>query len=141
MMGLNKIINIPGGKLVGFLWRSDNNPHTVEVYDGSKDISEINLNASENPFVVEGQLYDDGKKKSYSIKYVDGLYWLRVYDVKKLDAEVNEEDIQEYKYIASFDDAPGRLYFKEYWREKEDPQCLVFKSLCPTEFVFVGFKK
>lgn len=146
-MELNKTINvnIPGGKLVGFLWKSDDNPHTVKVFDGSKEESEIKLDASVNPFVVEGQLYDATKKKSYSIRYVDGLYWLSIYDVEKLDAEVNEKDIQEYKYIASFDKAPGRLFFKEYWRTDADKEneelCSGFKPLCPAEFVFVGFKK
>lgn len=141
MMELNNLIKIPGGKLTGFLWRSNSDPHTVKVFDGGQDAPEIKLDASENPFVVEGQLYDIGTNKSYSIKYVDGLYSLKVYDVEKLDKEIR--DIQEYRYIASFDEAPGRLCFREYWREeeKEDTLCLDFKPLCPAEFVFVGFKK
>lgn len=157
-MKQSRTINIPGGKLTGYLWRSNNKPYEVAVYDGSKVVPEIKLDASENPFVVEGQLYDDEKNKSYSIKYVDGLYWLKVYDRGKLDAEIDKDDIQEYWYIASFDKAPGRLCFKEYWRtisnmedpnkcfkecnsEKEADQCLDFKPLCPAEFVFVGFEK
>ena len=150
-------VEIPGGKLVGFLWKSDDNPHTVQIFDGNEEVPEIELDASVNPFVVEGQLCDIGKKISYSIRYVDGQYWLSVYDVKKLNEEVGVKDIQEYKYIASFDNAPDRLCFKEYWRadakdneklclkegdgEKEESLCLDFAPLCPAEFVFVGFEK
>lgn len=150
-------VKIPGGELVGFLWKSDDNPHTVQVFDGNKEESGIELDASVNPFVVEGQLCDIANKISYSIRYVDGQYWLSVYNVKDLNKEVNKKDIQEYKYIASFDNAPGRLCFKEYWRtdakdneklcfkegdeEKKEGLCLDFAPLCPAEFVFVGFEK
>lgn len=138
----NIVIEIPAGKFTGFLWKSDQKPYEVKVLNDEMT-EPITLDASENPFVVEGQLYDDKSKKSYSIKYIDGLYWLIQYDVEKLDKEIMCKDRKEHKYIASFDNAPGRLCFREYWREQddEDKQCLGFKTLCPAEFVFVGFDK
>lgn len=126
------------GNLYGFLWRSDNSPHEVEIFDGTW--KKIDLDASNNPFVVEGQLYDKKNGMSYSIKYMDGGYLLNEYNVKALEKKIRKEDIREYLYIAAFDKAPGLLHFKEFWREdEEDKQCLPFKPLCPAEFVFVGF--
>lgn len=136
-------ITISGNKLYGFLWRSDNSPHEVEIFNGTQ--KKIDLDASNNPFVVEGQLYDEDNGKSYSIKYMDGGYLLNEYNVKALlEEKIRKEDIdiREYQYIAAFDKAPGLLHFKEFWREdEEDKQCLPFKPLCPAEFVFVGFSK
>lgn len=52
-----------------------------------------------------------------------------------------EDKISMRYYIASFDKAPGRLVFKQYWKEIEDEFCENMKILCPAEFVFVGFEK
>lgn len=133
------ILTIPGGVITGYLWLSDRRPDEVEVYDNVYR-EEVVLDASKNPFVVEGQLYDSSRNKSYSIKYADGLFRLTEYDMDEFAGE-EECKINTRCYIASFDKAPGRLVFKQYWKEREDELCENMKVLCPADFVFVGFEK
>lgn len=138
-----KVIRMPSGIYSGYLWKSDQKPSEVKVFERESLGEDITFVTSENPFIVEGQLYNESNKESYSIKYIDGLYWVVMYDLKVLDEDVlsDKAKMREHFYIASFEHAPGRLLFREYWRRNSDRQCLDFETLSPAEFVFVGFKK
>lgn len=126
------ISNIPTNvPFDGYLWWSD---ETVpKVYDGEK-IPE--LPASNNPFIVEGQLYDPDNKKSYAIRFVDGDYLINCFDLKKL----NGLDSIVKEYIPNRIDGKSKLYFKEFWRPVKDELCEGMEVLKPAEFVFIGFK-
>ena len=68
-------------KCEGYLWWSDQ--QEPQVFE-NQSIDQC-LNEVQNPFVVEGQLYDKEEKKSYSIKYVDGKYLINKYKVEESD--------------------------------------------------------
>ena len=62
----------------GYLWYSDKDqPKVLNNVD-----SEITLDETKNPFVIEGQLFDG--KRSISIKYVDGKYIVKKYVLAEL---------------------------------------------------------
>ena len=127
-----KTINIKNCE--GYLWWSDQ--QIPRVYqDESLDIC---LDDSKNPFVVEGQLYDKEFLKSYSIKYVDGQYFVNIYKVDEQDF-VNPDN--EQKTFLSYRMDGRWLKFLRYWEEKEDENCMGMPVLTFTKNVFVGFKE
>lgn len=131
---MKTVNNIPAGIYSGYLWRSDTTaPH---VYD-NESMDGIMLQNLENPFKIEGQLYDKDNQRAYSIKYVDGQYMAYECELKELE----NLECTEHSYIASFKDAPGMLIFKQYWREREDDLCEGMMVSYPAEFVYVGFNK
>jgi CRISPR type III-associated protein (TIGR04423 family) len=138
MERINEII-IPAGIWNGYIWESNKIASEVKVFNNEYH-DEMKLNSADNPFVIEAMIVVD-RKMSYNIKYDGGIFSVFLVDIDKLDKEVNINNIRECKYIASFDDAPGLLMFKEYWRERLDDMCLDFATLVPCEFVFVGFDK
>lgn len=118
----------------GYLWWSDQ--QEPKVYQD--EAIDICLDETKNPFVVEGQLYDKGEKKSYSIKYVDGQYLINIYEVK--DEDFNNPD-NETKCYLSNRMVDKRLKFLRYWEEKKDENCMGMPVLTFTKNVFVGFKE
>ena len=100
-------------KWTGYIWRSDSS------------IPEIILNAEfdfdcvkddDNPFIVEGELYNEARQLSVSIRYIDGKHIFREF-------------------------SPD---FWQIWRAEEDPCCedhekKAMKVLRPAELVFRGF--
>ena len=129
------MIEIEGNKMEGYLWYSDQD--TPVVYDGTKESFKFDDN--DNPFVIEGQLYDTDKDISYSIKYVDGKYLVKKYAVKeiKLDSECKIAD----KYFQSHRMDGRVLHFMEIWRPAPDSLCEDIKVFQPADIIFVGFKK
>lgn len=116
----------------GYLWYSDQKEPFVlmkEEYEGI-------LVDGENPFVVEGYLYDG--VHSISIRYVDGHYCIQNRVV------LNTEDIssQEQRYFPSFArDRIEALVFKQLWREETDLLCENMAVLKPAGTMFLGFKR
>lgn len=120
----------------GYLWYSDQK--TPEVFE-QKAWDESMLDENVNPFVIEGQLYDKDNLVSYSIKYVDGEYIIKKYQLKSTDFNNVDIDILDFKAHRM---GEGRvLQFLQYYREEEDSLCAGMKVLQPKEKVFVGFKK
>lgn len=118
----------------GYLWWSDQ--QEPKVYDG--DALDISLDGTQNPFVAEGQLYDKEEKKSYSIKYVDGQYFINIYKVEPSD--LTNRDNENKAFLSNRMD--GRwLKFLRYWEEKKDENCMGMPVLTFTKNVFVGFKE
>lgn len=129
-MKVNSIEN--NGKYVGYIWKS--NEKTPKVFDGG--IFDESLVNNDNPFIIEGQLYDEERAVSYSIKFVDGEYLIHKYEIAN-DASCNYKEIA---YIANRMDGK-KLLFRQYWRPESDPLCENMKVLQPKELVFVGFKE
>lgn len=127
-------MKIEKSKYQGYLWYSDKkDPDYFEnrEFDLQKD-------DGENPFIIEGQLYDG--KNSISIKYVDGKYLCKEYELSQFDAD----DIVKKEEVFYSHRMDGKqLKFNQYWREQEDLDnlCEGMKALQPAELVFVGFKK
>ena len=119
-------------KCEGYLWWSDQ--QEPNIYDG--DALDISLDETNNPFVVEGQLYDQEEMESYSIKYVDGQYLINKYKVDESDL-TNLDN--ENKSFFSNRMADRWLKFLRYWEEKKDENCMGMPVLTLTKNVFVGF--
>lgn len=118
----------------GYIWYSDeSNPKVFQDEEFEFDTDKI-----ENPFIIEGQLYDDQKKISYSIKFVDGKYVCKKYEVESTD--FNKKDVEIKTFHANrMDDL--KLQFLQYWKEEDDELCEGMKVLQPAELVFIGFVK
>ena len=124
----------------GYIWMSDKeNP---EVYDNQA----VTLPSDgENPFVAEGMLYNKEKGLSYSIKYVDGQYFVQEFLVSESDVTNKDNEVK----VFESNRMDGRkLKFLRYWEEvldkdnykdKDNPDGLPVLTL--TKTVFIGFEK
>jgi CRISPR type III-associated protein (TIGR04423 family) len=119
-------------KCEGYLWWSDQ--QKPRVYQD--ELIDICLDEAKNPFVVEGQLYDEENKESYSIKYVDGKYHINKYKVNESDLINQDNEVKSY-LSNRMDDR--WLKFLRYWEEKEDENCMGMPVLTLTKNVFIGF--
>ena len=115
----------------GYLWMSDKKK--PEVYHNA--VVDFSLFEKVNPFVIEGQLYDSNNKLSYSMKFVDGEYY--IYEVKVTE---DKSTCIEKIYCSNRMDNL-QLIFRQYWKEVDDEYCLKMPVLVMDKEVFVGFKK
>ncbi len=138
---METINNIPPGIYDGYYWMSDSNK--PEVFENCSLPSILtDLDASKNPFIIEAQLYNKADKKSYSLKYVDGRYILRNFDLASRgngNISTNDSCFTRKQYFANRM-PEKKLIFRQYWEEKEDPLCEGMPVLQPAEMVFVGFE-
>lgn len=119
----------------GYLWYS-NDPNPVVLKNEEK---EILLTDEENPFIIEGQLYDAQKRVSYSIKFVDGEYICKTYENVSKDVANGEDIMLKIFHSNRMDNL--KLQFLQYWKEEVDELCEGMKVLQLTELVFIGFVK
>lgn len=142
--------HIEAAKYVGYLWYS--NEKEPKVFDGNETVPEINLDEKENPFIIEGNLWDeDGGRKSIMIRYVDGKYLVR-------KTQVTEEELkgisssQAYgseshiattckDYLVHRIGGVKCLRFLQYWKAEADRMCEEMFVLRPSKLVFIGFVK
>lgn len=138
MRELIDIINTIGkdSLLEGYVWMSD--AKSPYILNQNKWVDEVPDSVQEvsNPFVIESLLYDSTKELSYYIKYVDGKYVFKSFEIKGLGDNYVEDS-----YIAAFDNAPGKLIMRQYWTNEPDEMCNNFDVLQPSAWAFVGFKK
>jgi CRISPR type III-associated protein (TIGR04423 family) len=118
-------------KCEGYIWYSDK-PQPEKI---AEEQYSLELDESKNPFVVEGQIYSEDEKSSYSIKYVDGKYIVIKYELGKLG-----EDYDEKPFIANRLKNVARIKFRQYWKQVKDDLCEGMTTLVPAEYVFVGFE-
>jgi len=140
---MNKIISIKELRefaqkelYIGYLWLSDQtNP---EEYHSKSDISNFLKEVSDdtNPFIIEGNLYSEDAKKSYSIKYVDCKHIVVEYDLSKVP-DSWKEDMK--KFIPNRLKA-SKIVFLQYWKPQEDEFCEGMEVLQPAALVFTGFE-
>ena len=130
----------------GYLWWSDQEKPKVyvegKVYiendeQAEDNVKEFDLVNGQNPFIVEGQLYDKAKHTSISIKYVDGEYIYKEFPVSPTDISSDMIDKKEY-----FSNRMGNRLLKvlRYWKETPDSLCEGWNVLTIDKNVFVGFK-
>ena len=145
------------GKFEGYLWESDK--QEPKIYKGDDLLKEKTFNNIENPFFIEGQLFDKTTGISISIKYVDGEYKIKKYSIKtdgdgKLhffvfkEDEEKESDCQEVKcdvrechYKGNSKLKGLNLHFYELWEEQSDKACCNMTVLKATKVIFVGFEE
>ena len=139
-MGKIRINEIKSLAYEGYLWMSDQeNPAVYE--NDSVTLPEEGA----NPFVVEGQLYNEKEGLSYSIKFVDGQYIVQEYEVTETDMKSPDNQVKTYLSNRMGD---KKLQFLRYWEEVLDednykdgdnPNGLPVQT--QTKNVFIGFKK
>jgi CRISPR type III-associated protein (TIGR04423 family) len=136
---MNKQINIteiPKDKnYEGYLWMSDAKKPQTDSFDKWLNIADNN-----NPFIVEGQLYSEEVKKSYSIKYVDGKHIVVEYDLNKIPDNWISEDSDVKKFIPNRLGKVSKVLFRQYWKPEKDELCEGMETLVPAAYVFVGFE-
>lgn len=119
----------------GYLWWSDQ--EKPEIINGNAP--QGTLAEGTNPFVVEGQLYNEKEGISYSIKYVDGKYVVKKYTVTKEDLENKDNEVK--VYLSNRMEGKW-LKFLRYWEEKTDESDKYsFPALTQTKNVFIGFNE
>lgn len=143
------------GKFEGYLWESDKQAPTN--YNGEKLLRDPSFDSEENPFVIEGLLFDKSTGHSVSIKYVDGEYLIKeyymetsnegktFYVLKKgekgedIRCKVNCEAVEQH-YKGNSKMEGNNLHFYELWEEDCDPNCCNMNVLKATKVVFAGFE-
>ncbi len=124
---------IPTAKYEGYIWMSDQ--VVPQIFDGTEQQS-LMLTDGENPFVVEGQLWDAAQHRSVSIRYVDGCY-------KAAETVVTDEQLRApvVNYIPHRIHGVKGLKFLRIWKEEVDPLCESMTTLQLQKSIFVGFEK
>lgn len=124
------------GTFEGYLWWSSE--QYPEVHTKENPMTDLELNENENPFIIEGQLYDSQKDYSISIKYVDGKYIVNKYDMK---SDFVGDKVEVAKHLYRGNKMKGlNLCFKELWEPEKDPLCADMEVLKATKVAFVGFE-
>lgn len=124
------------GNYEGYIWKS--NATSPDIFNPAKPI-DITLDENDNPFVIEGELYDSVKGESISIRFVDGKYIVKTFTVKPEDLKGNDH-VTRKEYLAQRMNGVGKLVYLQYWDTITDPLCENMDTLQPVAFVFVGFK-
>ena len=139
---MDTINKIPSGTYDGYYWLSDANQPVV--FERSALPSVLgNIDASQNPFIIEAQLFNPATGESFSINYIDGAYVVRAYKVSAEDimtARARKSDTIVLKRYIANRISGKKLKFLQYWREVEDPLCAGMPVLQPAEMVFIGFE-
>lgn len=141
---------IESAKYEGYLWRSDQ--REPEVFMGDEAVGEITLSDDDNPFIVEGNLWDAASRKSITIRYIDGRYHVRQTAVTQAELDgINDAELDpkaespvattRKEYIAHRISGVKALRYLQYWEGEADELCEGFTALRPKKLVFVGFKK
>ena len=139
---------IEAAKYEGYLWYS--NEKKPMVFDGSEPVPEMNLDEEKNPFIIEGNLWDEDGRNSIMIRYVDGEYIVRRTKVKEEELKASSRaSSQAYesgsptlkKYLAHRIEGVKCLCFFQYWQAESDKMCEGMQVLRPSKLVFIGFDK
>lgn len=127
---IEKITEIPKAKYQGYIWRSDSD--SPEVLTGDKEYGGT-LAPIDNPFIIEGNLWDENTLTSVSIRYVDGMYYIH-------RTVLTSDEVKNYKtFVAHRIGEDTRLRFVQLWEPRPDPMCEGMEVLEPSKLVFIGF--
>ena len=135
--------HIKKGTFEGYLWKSDQ--QEPEIYTKGQTLPVLILKDEENPFIIEGQLIGSVKdettgnivRKSISIKYVDGIYKVKEYDVDN-DCKSGVAIPRHFKGHSKL--KGHNLLFYEVWQAKPDSNCCDMEVLEAKKVIFGGFE-
>lgn len=128
---IETITKIPEAKYQGYIWYSDSD--RPKVLTGDEEYGGM-LDPKDNPFIIEGNLWDEANSTSISIRYVDGRYYIHR---TTLTGETDHSTIK--KYVAHRIDEYKYLRFVQLWEPRPDPMCEGMEVLEPSKLVFIGF--
>ena len=120
-------------KSTGYLWMSNADSPKVLAEPSTVDRA---LFEKKNPFIAEGQLYDEENDVSISISCADGEYFIVRYENASVAAADEKADEPVDYYAVRM---PERLRFKRFWKLKEDKNCDGMPAPCLDREVFLGF--
>ncbi len=129
--------NIKEAKYEGYLWTSDQSK--PKMLDGNAPFS-ITLKDGENPFIIEGLLWNPDENESTTIRYVDGHYFVATHEVNQEQLEGNSNTTR-VSYIAHRLPGVSKLKFLRLWEKLSDPLCENMDTLQLKATLFVGFEK
>ena len=129
---IETITKIPKAKYQGYIWRS--NSDRPEVLTGDKEYGGFTPNPDGNPFIIEGNLWNEANSTSISIRYVDGRYYIHR---TTLTGETDHSTIK--KYVAHRIDEYKYLRFVQLWEPRLDRMCDGMEVLERSKLVFIGF--
>lgn len=116
----------------GYVWFSDSKTPVVLL----NQEYELNIDESQNPFVIEAYLFSAEDGLSHAVKFVDGKYIHKTYSLNDYTSEEYDE-----KSYFSVKEIGKKLLFRQYWRKEADVNCEGMDVLVPSRSVFVGFKE
>lgn len=121
----------------GYIWYSDKKE--PEIIENENNIDEYFKSENNNPFIIEGQIYDTKNKKSYSLKHANGELLGREYDINIIQ---NDTSIcRRERKFTSHRMGNRTLHFIEVWRKEEDDLCEEIYVYKPHELIFTGFNE
>ena len=140
---------IEEAKYEGYLWWS--NSKIPVIYNGTKPLS-LQLDDNNNPFIIEGNLWNADKCESIYIRYIDGQHlvrsiivseeeWYGIDDKSLLLDKLGERKVTTTRkeFLAHRIPNVSRLRFLQYWETEKDECCEGMYALKPKRLVFVGF--
>ena len=115
----------------GYIWLSDASKPIVLDNGKLKDTDKKYFSEGQNPFIVEGQLFDG--KNSFSIKNVDGKMIVVKYEVD------TDEEPQNFVPNSRMGLGDRKLKFLQKWEVEPNADCENMDVLVPAGLVFLGF--
>lgn len=131
---------IKNAKYEGYLWQSDQSKPRII---GEGEPLSLTLIDGENPFVVEGLLWNREENISTQIRYVDGKYFIATYEVKQEEQEelADSATMTPVTYLPHRLPGVKALKFLRQWEEVKDELCENMPTLQLKANIFVGFEK
>ena len=128
---------IKEAKYEGYLWKSNQSFPIMLSPDKTESFT---LTDGENPFYVEGLLWNQEEGKSISIRYADGRYYMAEYEVKPEEL-AGTPTMTPVSYLPHRLPAVKKLNFLRKWEETADELCENMPTLQLKATIFVGFEK
>lgn len=132
-----EITEIPKALYQGYIWNSDS--ERPEVHPGDKPYGGFTPDPKANPFIIEGNLWDEANLTSISIRYVDGRYYIHRTVLTPEEVKGTTDHSTVKIYVAHRIDGYKYLRFVQLWETRKDPMCEGMEVLEPSKLVFIGF--
>ena len=116
-------------KYQGYLWYS--NEQRPIILDGQSEWG-VEIDEIANPFIIEGQLWDEESQASVSIKYIDGHYYKK--------ETVLGEGYDLVEFIPRRMPIVEKLLFARCWKTVKDELCEGFYVKKLDGVIFKGLK-
>ena len=122
----------------GYIWLSDASKPIVLDNGKLEDTDKKYFSEGQNPFIIEGQLFDNTNKCSFSIKNVDGKMIVVKYEGADLESD---RDSRSYEFVPNSRMELGnkKLKFLQKWETQPNDKCNDMGVLVPAGLVFIGF--
>lgn len=133
---IETITEIPKARYQGYIWRSDSDH--PETFNGDKEYGGMH-NPKDNPFIIEGNLWDKATSTSMSIRYVDGKYYIHKMTLTSDEVKGNTDHSTIKTFVAHRIDGYKYLRCVQLWEPRPDPMCEGMEVLEPSKLVFIGF--